>query len=275
MKASRTSILTTLALTCLCALPCRAETIVIMGSDTIGAKLVVQLAEAYRSKMEARQTDVAFEISSEGTVTALASIIEGKTDIGMASRAPKKKERSNAQVRGVDLRAITVAHDAIAIIVNQANPIESISLEELEMIYSGDITDWAAITPSHTGTISAYTRNTASGTYSILQEIAMSSRDYGENTQKMAGNEHIASEVAKNPDGIGYVGLAYIHTPGVKVIPIENIEIRDPAYPLRRDLKFLINGNSKLNRMTNDFIGFTLSPEGQQIVKQVNFVPIY
>lgn len=270
MKALSISILTLLS-----TLPAVAETIVIMGSDTIGAKLAVQLAESFRNKMDAHASQVAFEISSEGTATALASIFEGKTDIGMASRAPNKKEKAQAKAHGVDLRAITVAHDAIAIIVNEANPIESISLEELEMIYSGDVADWSAISPAHNGQISAYTRNTASGTYSILQEVAMSSRNYGENTQKMAGNEHIAAEVSKNPNGIGYVGLAYIHTPGVKVIPIGATKATDPDYPLRRHLKFLIDGNRRLNQMANDFIGFTLSPEGQQIVRNVNFVPVY
>jgi phosphate transport system substrate-binding protein len=252
-----------------------ADTIVIMGSDTIGSKLAVQLAEAYRTKMEARDAEVAFEISSEGTLTALASLIEGKTDIGMASRAPSTKERAKAEAHGVDLRAITVAHDAIAIIVHASNPIESIRLQDLEMIYSGEVQDWSGITPLHVGPISAYTRNTASGTYSILQQVAMASRDYGENTQKMAGNELIATEVAKNPHGIGYVGLAYSQTPGVKAIPIEGRSVTNVDYPLRRDLKFLINGNVPLNAMSNDFIGFTLSPEGQQIVRQVNFMSVY
>lgn len=252
-----------------------AEQVVIMGSDTLGAKLTVRLAEAFRSKMEARGAPVAFEISSEGTTTALASVTDGTSDIGMASRAPKKTELTAAQARGVNVRSITVAHDAIAIITHESNPISSISLEELEYIYSGDISDWSGIAPGHEGTISAYTRNTASGTYSVLQKVALASRDYGKNTLQLAGNEQIASEVASNPLAIGYVGLAYTTTPGLKVIPIDGLQPGEPGYPLGRELRYLINGNQKLKAMTNDFIGFTLSPEGQSIVKQVHFLPVY
>ncbi|WP_269525624.1 phosphate ABC transporter substrate-binding protein [Coraliomargarita parva] len=252
-----------------------AETIVIMGSDTIGAKLVVLLAENFRAKMEARHTPVAFEISSEGSATALASVMEGKAEIGMSSKAPSSREKARASAKGAELRTITVAHDAIAIVVNAANPIESISLEELEMIYSGDVTDWSTITPEFTGEISAYTRNTASGTYSILQQVAMSSRDYGDNTRKMAGNEQIASEVASNAKGIGYVGLAYAQTPGLKIIPIEGVRPGEKEYPLARTLNFIIDSTKPLSPAANDFIGYTLSPEGQAVVSEVQFLPIY
>lgn len=252
-----------------------AEKVVIMGSDTLGAKLTVRLAEEFRTKMEQRGVPVAFEISSEGTTTALASVTDGTSDIGMASRAPKKTELTTAQARGVNVRSITVGFDAIAIIVHESNPIDSVTLEELEYIYSGDLSDWSGITASQSGKISAYTRNTASGTYSILQEVALASRDYGEDTLQLAGNEQIASEVASNPLAIGYVGLAYTQTPGLKVIPIDGLHPNEPGYPLGRELRFLIDGNQTLNAMTNDFIGFTLSPEGQAIVEQVNFLPVY
>ncbi len=275
MKILRNSFILTCALAALTSVSLRAETIVIMGSDTIGSKMALQLSEAFRAKMDTRETPVAFEISSEGSVTALASLIDGHSDIGMLSRAPKSTEVSRAEANGVKLTAITVAHDAIAIVVNASNPIESISLEELELIYSGDVTDWSSITPGYTGRISAYTRNTASGTYSILQDVAMSSRDYGEDTLKMAGNEHIASEVAKNAHGIGYIGLAYTAAPGLKIVPIDGKAPGSADYPLGRELNFLVDLSQPLKPMTNDFIGFTLSPEGQAIVRGVNFMPVY
>ncbi len=275
MKFFRTSLSLACTLAGLLSLSSQAETVVIMGSDTIGSKMAVQLSEAFRAKMDSRHTAVSFEISSEGSVTALAALIDGHSDIGMFSRAPKTTEISRAKANGVKLTAITVAHDAIAIVVNAANPIESISLEELELIYSGDVTDWSSITPGYTGRISAYTRNTASGTYSILQDVAMSSRDYGEDTQKMAGNEHIASEVAKNAYGIGYIGLAYTAAPGLKVVPIDGLAPGSAEYPLGRELSFLVDLSKPLKPMTNDFIGFTLSPEGQAIVSGVNFMPVY
>ena len=189
------------------------ETIVIKGSDTLGAKMVPQIAEAFKAKMSKEGVEVAFEIAAEGSSTGVASVIDGTAEIGMSSRDPKEKEIAKAKSKGVDMHTITVAKDGIALIVNEASPLEGIALEEIELIFSGDVTDWSGIT-AQTGSISAYTRNTSSGTYAVFQKMAMNSRDYGSDTQKMAGNEQIASEVASNPNGIGYVGLAYISTPG-------------------------------------------------------------
>ncbi len=252
----------------------RAETIVIMGSDTIGAKAALHLAEAFKAKMEASDQEVGFEISAEGSSTGVVSITEGHADIGMTSRPPSTKEIARAKAMGVELKTITVAKDGIAVIVNEANPIESISLVELEAIFAGDIDDWAAVSAT-SGTISAYTRNTASGTYDLFRTKAMSSRDYGENTQKVAGNEQIAAEVARNINGIGYVGLAYTDTPGVKVVPVEGMLPRAQEYPLNRTLFYLVDANIRLSHVANDFIGFTLSPQGQYIIESVQFVPVY
>lgn len=251
-----------------------AETIVIKGSDTLGAKMVPQIAEAFKAKMAKQGVEVAFEIAAEGSSTGVASVIDGTAEIGMSSRDPKDKEVAKAKAKGVDMKTITVAKDGIAIIVNESNPLDSISIEEIELIFSGDVTDWSGIT-AQTGSISAYTRNTSSGTYAVFQKLGMNSRDYGPDTQKMAGNEQIAAEVAKNPNGIGYVGLAYIDTPGVKVLPVNGAAPDAADYPLARPLYYLMNKGEALSPLANDFIGFSMSPEGQAIVNRVHFLSIY
>jgi len=134
--------------------------------------------------------------------------------------------------------------------------------------------NWAAISAS-AGRISVYTRNTASGTYDLFREKAMDGRDYGKNSQKMAGNEQIASEIARNPSSIGYVGLAYTATPGTKVVPVEGMLANAEDYPLRRTLYYLVDKNIRLSQAANDFIGFTLSPQGQHIIEEVDFLPLY
>jgi len=250
------------------------ETIVIKGSDTLGAKMVPQLAEAFKAKMGKLGVAVSFEIAAEGSSTGVASVIDGTAEIGMSSRDPKAKEVAKAKTNGIDMVPLTMAKDGIAIIVNEANPLTGITLEQIELIFSGDVTDWSGIS-AQTGDISAYTRNTSSGTYAVFQQMAMSSRDYGSDTQKMAGNEQIAAEVAKNPNGIGYVGLAYINTPGIKVLPVNGAAPDTAAYPIARPLYYLINKAKKLSPLANDFIGFSMSPEGQAIVNRVHFLPLY
>lgn len=249
------------------------ETIVIKGSDTLGAKMVPQLAEAFKAKKTAEGVSVAFEIAAEGSSTGVASVIDGTADIGMSSRDIKEKEIAKAQSKGVEINKITTAKDGIAVIVNEANPLDAITLEEVELIFSGDIIDWSAISVQ-TGSISAYTRNTSSGTYAVFQKMAMSSRDYGNETQKMAGNEQIASEVAKNVNGIGYVGLAYTNTPGTKVLPVDGAQPDSKDYPLARPLYYLTNKSAPISTLAQQFIDFSLSPAGQEIVKNVHFLPV-
>ena len=271
-KLNITRLLLTAAALLVTAHAVASERIVIKGSDTLGAKMVPQFAEEFKSQMAAEGIDVAFEIAAEGSSTGVASVIDGTAEIGMSSRDVKDKEIAKARSKGVKIEKITVAKDGIALIVNEANPLTEISLEDVELIFSGDVEDWSAIS-TQTGSVSAYTRNTSSGTYAVFQKMAMSSRDYGSETQKMAGNEQIASEVAKNVNGIGYVGLAYINTPGVKVLPVDGLQPDEAGYPLARPLYYLINDSKPLSEFAQQFIEFSLSPEGQEIVKNVHFLP--
>ena len=87
--------------------------------------------------------------------------------------------------------------DGVAVIVNAANPIKNLTKKQVEQIFTGEVADWSAVGGSG-GSISIYTRNTSSGTYSEFKELAMKKRDYAPSAQKMAGNEQIASEVSKN-----------------------------------------------------------------------------
>ena len=146
----------------------------------------------------------------------------------------------------------------------------------MEQIFTGDVTDWSAVGGSG-GKISVYTRNTSSGTYSDFKELAMKKRDYAGGSQKMAGNEQIASEVGKNPNGVGYVGMAYTKAGGVKAMPIDGAvpstkSVQAHTYPYWRPTFYYTNGDP--SGLAKDFVDFTVGPGGQRIVAQVGFVPI-
>lgn len=248
-----------------------AEKLVIKGSDTLGAKMVPQIAEAFKAK----HPNVTFEIAAEGSSTGVKAAITATADLGMSSRDVKEKELADAKSNGVDLKTIVVAKDAIAVIVNEKNPVSKLTVEQVGNIFTGKATNWVAV-GGRPGDISGYTRNTSSGTYKVFQSLAMNKEDYGSQTQKMAGNEQIASEVAKNVNGIGYVGLAYIDTPGVKVVLVDGFEptienVNSGKYPLARPLYYLSNGDP--SGLVKEFVDFTLSEAGQKIVKYVGFVP--
>lgn len=251
----------------------QAEKIIVKGSDTLGAKLVPQLAEAYR----ATHSGVDFEIAAEGSTTGITAIIEGTASIGMASRPAKPTEVSGAMAKGVTMHPTVVAYDGMALIVNAKNPLSNLTKRQIEQVFTGDVTDWSAI-GGPAGPFSIYTRNTSSGTYAEWKEMAMSKRDYAGSSQKMSGNEQIAEEVSKNPNGIGYVGLAYTHAPGIKVLAVDGVlpskeTINAKKYPLARPTFYYTNG-APMGEAAK-FVDFTLSAEGQAIVAKVGFVPVH
>ena len=263
-----------LAVGCIAALTTavQAEKIIIKGSDTLGAKLVPQLAETFKASNPGND----FEIAAEGSTTGLTAIIDSTAHIGMSSRRAKVTEVSAASAKGVSMKPTIVAYDGLAIIVNASNPIKSLTKKQVEQIFTGDITDWSAL-GGEPGKISIYTRNTSSGTYSDFKELAMKKRDYAAGSQKMAGNEQIAAEVGKNRQGIGYVGLAYDKANGIKVLSIDGAtpsvaSIRSKGYPYARPTFYYTNGEP--TGVAKEFVDFTLSAAGQKIVSQVGFVPV-
>jgi len=250
----------------------RGDAIVIKGSDTLGAKLVPQLAEQFK----AQHPGTTFDIAAEGSATGFAALIDKTAAIGMASRPAKPEEIANGKAKGVDLKEKIVAYDGIAVIVNTANSIKGLTKKQVEQIFTGEITDWSAVGGSG-GKISVYTRNTSSGTYAEFKELAMKKRDYAPESQKLAGNEQIAQEVGKNPNGVGYVGLAYTKASGIRVVPIDGASpskesVLAKSYPYARPTFFYTNGEP--TGVVKEFIDFTVGPEGQKIVEQVGFVPI-
>jgi phosphate transport system substrate-binding protein len=268
MKSFYFSLVTALTI----ATTTQADRLVIKGSDTLGAKLVPQLAEQFK----AQHPGTTFDIAAEGSTTGIAAIIDGTAQIGMASRRAKASEVAAASAKGVNMKPTVVAYDGIAVIVNANNPVKSLTRKQVEQIFTGDVTDWSAAGGSG-GKISVYTRNTSSGTYSEFKELAMKKRDYAGSSQKMAGNEQIASEVGKNPAGVGYVGMAYTKASGIKVVSIDGAtpsvrSVQDHSYSYWRPTFYYTNGEP--GGIAKEFLDFTLSQAGQKIVNQVGFVPI-
>lgn len=246
------------------------DKIVFKGSDTLGAKMVPQLTEAYA----AAGNKVGFEIAAEGSSAAFSNLLAGTGDIGMSSRDAKDEEKDAFTAKGEELVETVAGYDMIAVIVNKENGVRDLTLKQIEGIFTGDITDWSEV-GGKAGTISAYTRNTTSGTYKSFQGMAMDKRDYGSSTNKMAGNEQIAEEVANNPNGIGYVGLAYADKDGLKSVKVEG-EAAKPknkdTYPLSRSLYYYTVGQP--DGEAKKFLDWaTTSEKAAEVVETVGFIP--
>lgn len=248
-----------------------AQKLVIMGSDTLGTKMMPKFKEAYVAKGH----KVDFEIAAEGSSQGFANLLSGTADIGMSSREAKDEEKINFIAKGEELVEHLVGWDMVAVIVNVENGVRKLTLREIEGIFTGDIEDWSEL-GGKPGKISVYTRNTASGTYDTFQQIAMRTRDYGSNSQKMAGTEQVASEVAANPNGIGYVGLAYAEKKGIRSLMVDDIAAKaknKAKYPLSRKLYFYTVDEPKGE--SEKFLTWALkTEEGKALVKKVGFIPV-
>lgn len=249
----------------------QAQTISIKGSDTLGAKLVPQLSEKFRATVN---SNIKFEIAAEGSSTAFPALANKTAQIGMSSREVKDSERTFCKTKGVYLKEVAVCTDMLVVIVNKNSPLSSLTKAQVAKIFTGQIKDWSEIggTP---GPISIYTRNTSSGTYKDWQGLAMDGRDYPSSALKMAGNEQIAQEVAKNKGGIGYVGIAYAKTRGTKALSIDGIEpVASNASKFAYARKCYLYMSDQPSEEVQAFMDFAMSPEGQEVVKTTGFIPV-
>jgi len=259
-KLLASAVITTMACAQTHSLKCR---------DTLGAKLIPQLAESFKA---AGNKGVKFEIAAEGSSTAFPALANGTAQIGMSSRKVKEDERTFCKTKGVYLKEHPVCRDMLTVIVNKNSPVNNLTKDQVSKIFTGQIKDWSELGGAP-GNISIYTRNTSSGTYKDWQKLAMGGRDYVSTSLKMAGNEQIAQEVAKNKNGIGYVGLAYSKTPGTKAISIDGVE------PIEANAKKYVYSRicylyapDKPTAEAAAFIEYVKSSAGQDIAKKVGFV---
>ncbi len=264
-------LITTLFTVAALAATTQAQTLSIKGSDTLGAKLVPQLSEGFKA---AGNKSVKFEIAAEGSTTAFPALANGTAQLGMSSRKVKDDERTFCRTKGVYIKEHQICFDMLTVIVNKNSPLTKLTKAQVAKIFTGQVKDWSEVGGAP-GPVSIYTRNTSSGTYKDWQKLAMGGRDYPSSSLKMAGNEQIAQEVAKNKNGIGYVGLAYSKTAGTKTIVIDGVEpVAANAKKYAYSRPCFIYAPDKPSAEAGAFLTYIESPAGQDIVRKVGFIPV-
>ncbi len=252
------------------------------GSDTL-----VNLALAWAETYAKIDPSVSISVSGGGSGVGITSLIEKTTDIANASRAIKPEEVQSAKDNGVEPMEFIVARDAIGVIVNPANPINQLTLQQVSDIYSGKTSNWKDL-GGEDRPIVRVSREVTSGTHVYFLESVIrlgNSKDttiFAADTLLLPSSEGIMSEVGQNPNAIGYDGLGYI-TPTVKKIRLS----KDPAgpfieptvataldgtYPISRDLYMYTNGEP--TGKVKEYLDWILGPEGQKVVSDLGFVPI-
>ncbi len=240
------------------------------GSTTV---LPIAQAEAEAFMKSNKEADVS--VSGGGSGVGIAAVIDGSTDIGNSSRPIKSKEIVTAKQKGVNPVGTIIANDGIAVVVNKGNKLEALSLDQLKAIYSGEITKWSQLGVEG-DTIVIVSRDTASGTFEVFNELVLKGAKLRTDSLMLASNKEVAETVMKTPGAIGYVGLGYLSS-DLKAVTVNGVmpsdsTVLDGTYKLARPLFMYTNGEP--SGLAKTFIDFILSDEGQKIVKESGFVKI-
>ena len=249
----------------------RADVIRLKGSDTLGAKLVPMLCEAYKQQ----HPEMKFEIAAEGTAVSMPDFLAGKADILMTSRALREEEMEPFAKAGIVLTRVDAATDAFVIAVNAENPVRELSSKQLEGLFAGDLTNWKAMGGSD-APVSLHVRSTASATYKEFQRAAMKGRPYGKGAVKLQGGDSPAMVVQKDPNAITYLGPSYAGAKGLAVVKIDGV---DPLgkdvgrYPLLRRYYYYYRSNARVE--VEEFVRWaSTSPEAGKMVRGIGFLTL-
>jgi phosphate transport system substrate-binding protein len=280
----------------------------IHGSNTIGAKLAPEIARAYAEKNGLTVADTketspedfevsytgpgsdrkfVFRFTAHGSATAFEDLLGGAADIGMASRRVNDREAGLLQPLFGNLRAAgaenVIALDGVAVIVNRDNPVSALSLDVLARIFAGDIRDWAQVGGAP-GAIGVYARDDRSGTFDTFRTLVLEGnprRALSGAAKRFTSSEDLSDAVAADPQGIGFIGFAYIRNAKALAITsscglrfvAEPFMVKSEEYPLSRRLYFYAPETGRTPQV-NDFVAFALSDRVQPVTAAVGFIPL-
>lgn len=263
--------------------------ITISGSDTMNM-LTQRLAEQYMKT----HPDVQISVKGGGSSVGIRDLMEGLNDIAQASRKMKPEEIEKAKGNGYDPQEHVVALDGIAIAVNAGNPVESLTINQVKAIYSGTIKTWSDLDPKLPKTpIALISREANCGTYDFFKEHVLGKEGtFASNTSYLSATAAIADSVGKNPNAIGFGGVAYFaHPTNIRVVPIKadknsaavspidpakhhvNLQvIQDGSYPISRPLQYYTPETATGD--VESFLTWAKSTEGQKIVLEQDYIPL-
>lgn len=258
------------------------ETITVKGSDT-EVNLVLQLAEAYMDS----DPEVSVNVTGGGSGVGIAGLLNGRIDVANSSREINGHELQLAKERQMSIEAFVFAADALAIICHPSVSLDSLTLNDLGKIFSGEIQNWQQLR-GNDGLISLYGRQSNSGTFMYFRERVLG-KDYAPSIKQMNGNAQILEAVKADPNAIAYIGFGYLTDehgalrPGIKVLklapksgqpavsPLDRMAIKAGLYPLTRPLFQCTNGSPA--GKVQAFYAFEKSEAGQKIIAKNGYLP--
>ena len=251
----------------------------VKGSDTM-----VHLTSSWAEQFMSQFPDTQVSVTGGGSGTGIAALLNGTTDICASSREIQGKEKELALQKKIDLVEHAVARDGLAIIVNPANPVAELSMEQIRKIFTGEYANWKDVGGQDLPII-VLSRESSSGTFVFFQEFVLNKADYTPKARLLAGTSALVQSVAADQGAIAYVGLAFAleAKSTVKMLPVKSTDgapavlpsdetVRAGKYPVARPLYLYTNGSSSPEVKT--FIDFCLSDAGQKIVTKTGYISV-
>jgi len=264
-----------------------------VGSDTMN-NMMTLWAETFRKLYP----NVKVQVEGKGSSTAPAALIAGTAQFGPMSRAMRATEIDQFEAKyGYKPTELRTSYDALAVYVNKDNPIEKLTLAQVEAVFSKtrkrghkeDIRTWGQL--GLTGDwanrpISLYGRNSASGTYGFFKEHTLKNGDYRNTVKEQPGSASVVQGVTEDRFGIGYSGIGY-KTSGVKPVALAETDqgpysagdyanVQSGKYPLWRFLSIYVNKapGKPLDPLVLEFVKLIYSKEGQEVVVKDGYMPL-
>lgn len=242
----------------------------VAGSDTM-----VNMAQAWADGFGAASPGVQLAVKGGGSGTGIAALLNGTVDFANASREMKPEEIDQAKAKGIDPVLTQVARDGVAIIVNPANKVDGLTLDQLGKIYLGTIKNWKDVGGAD-APITLVSRDPSSGTYEFVTEKVLNKGKFAKSAKLLGSTQAVVDEVKSDPNAIGYIGVGYEST-AVSIVGIDGVKastatVKDETYPLWRFLNMYSNGQP--TGAAKAYIDWILSADGQKVVTDQGFVTV-
>lgn len=240
-----------------------------------GSTTVLPIAQNAAESFMQIHEDISVSVRGGGSGVGIAALIDGRADIGNASRPIKKDEIKAAKKKGVDVESHVIAKDGIAMVVNKENPVDNLTLEQLKKIYNGKITNWKDV-GGFDKKIVVVSRDYSSGTFGVFKELVLRGGKVKNSALMLGSNKAILTTIPNSPGAIGYIGLGYL-SDKVKALKVDGVQptaknVKKGTYVLSRPLFMYTDGEPK--GAVKKFIDFVLSKQGQKIVKKIDYIPV-
>ncbi|MDZ7276454.1 MAG: phosphate ABC transporter substrate-binding protein [candidate division KSB1 bacterium] len=268
-----------LLLLCCCLQACAAPRGLAPGTTSLrikGSDTMIMLVQRWAEEFMLRHPGLAIYVEGGGSAAGIAALIKGEADISAASRPLRAIEARQLAARQHTIGvASLVAKDGLSIYLNPANPVRNLSLAQVRDIYLGRIKSWREV-GGRDVPITALSRSPNSGTYLYFQEHVLEGQAYGHHVISLPTTAAIVAAVAEDSTAIGYGGIAHgrqlVHCSINGITPTIEAVRRD-LYPITRYLYLYTvqkpQGTAKL------FIDWVLSKEGQRLVQEMDYVPLF